>query len=272
MVVNATGIVDGLREWACRAVVTADPTKLASARRTRAWLLAAAIVVPASCAGLFGRQSRRLDALADHGLPATAVITRVDATGTTHYAYAVDGREHTWNVARAAAPYDVGASIDVLYLPEEPSFTRPVSDRRVVAVEAAGQRRFAHRFVVGAAVVLALLAASAHVSIRRMIAGEDPSDPSVFRRRIRERSAVLVALVATVSLAHVADARARGESLVPTVLGFVLSAALVFGVVRFVAGGGPSLLGERAARLGRIVAPIAAIVAVLRLLWFLTQR
>ncbi|MFO0626175.1 MAG: hypothetical protein U0325_11215 [Polyangiales bacterium] len=189
----------------------ADERRITSTRRWRDGLALAAVVVPVGCSALFERQARRLDALADHGRATTGTITAVDAQGTTHYRYEVDGAAHSWNVARAAAPFPVGAELTVTYLPEDPSLSRPVVSRGEVAAEAAGNRRFARRVAAGEVIFFGLFAAMAHRDLGRLRADLDPMDPAVYRRRVREALAVVGALVAMVSVAHALDARSRGS-------------------------------------------------------------
>lgn len=241
-----------------------DSPKLTSTRRARNGLLLAAVLVPAGCSALFERQARRLDALAQHGQTADAQVTDVDAHGTTFYRYEVDRTPYTWNVARAAAPYAVGEVFRVAYLPEEPSFSRPLAVPARAAEEAADNRRFAKRVALGVMAFFALFAALAHRDLGRLRAGQDPLDPAVYRARVRESLTVMLALVGLVSVAHGLEARARGEPVAVVAVGALLALAVVGGTARFVSRNGPSEAAGRIARAMRWLVPAAVVVALLR--------
>ena len=103
-----------------------DLARVTSARRSLGVLLALAVLLPAGCEALFARQSRRLEALAAQGQTTAGVV--ISATSqSTEDRYEVNGRTHTWSVARERAPLPVGAPIAVRYLPEDPSFSRPTA-------------------------------------------------------------------------------------------------------------------------------------------------
>lgn len=116
----------------------------ASLRRSRWSLLVLGVGLALGLHALFERQARRLDALGEHGRVTRAIVTGVqgsDGGGTTDYEYTVDGTSHSWNVRRSEAPFDVGASFSIVYLPEDPELSRPGDDRRVGGREAANSRR-----------------------------------------------------------------------------------------------------------------------------------
>lgn len=111
---------DTMDEARRRQIITTDT-------RGRAIFTALALIVPLTLAFLFKRQENRLRALADHGRTATATVTAVSHQGgtNTHYRYAIDGADYTWNVNRKEAPFAPGERFDITYLPEAPSLSRP---------------------------------------------------------------------------------------------------------------------------------------------------
>lgn len=242
----------------------ADPRRITSTRRWRNGLALAAVVVPVGCSALFERQAKRLDALAREGVATTAEVTAVDARGTIFYRYVVDGTEHRWNVAPGAAPSQVGARFTAVYLPRDPTLSRPVATPAAVAAEAAGNRRFARRLALGEVLFFGLFAAMAQRDLGRLRADADPLDPAVYRERLREALAVIGLLAMGVSIAHGVDARAKGESLAPVALGMALVVAFVAGVVAYVARRGPGEAAGRSAKILRWAAPLAFAVALLR--------
>lgn len=247
-----------------------DTTKLTTTRRWRNGMLLAAVLVPSGCSALFERQARRLDALAAHGQTTDAQVTRIDGRGTTFYRYEVDHTPYTWNVAREAAPYAVGEVFRVSYLPETPSFSRPLAVPAEAAAEAVRSRRFARRFAVGVMLFFGLFAALAHRELGRLRLGLDPLDPEVYRARVREGLTVMVALGGGVSVLHGLEARARGESVGVVVVGFVLVLAVLGVTTRFVTRKGPREATGRSAALMRWVLPAAVILALVRAVaaWF----
>ena len=98
---------------------------IASDARFRIIFAVLAVVVPLALFSLFRRHELRLRALADHGRPGTATLTYATRDGTSHYRYEIDGVTHTWNVARAQAPFAPGQEFPITYLPEDPSLSRP---------------------------------------------------------------------------------------------------------------------------------------------------
>jgi len=244
----------------------ADPRRIDSTRRWRNGLALAAVIVPVGCSALFARQAQRLDALARDGRSTAAEVTSIDGRGTTFYRYTVDGQEHTWNVARAAAPFRVGESFTVTYLPSDPSLSRPVATPAGVATEAAGNRRFARNVAIGEVLFFGLFAAMAHRDLGRLRAGVNPLDPEVYRERLRETLAFVGLLVMAVSVAHGVDARAKGESLIPVVVGALLSVAVLGGTVGFVTRQGPAAVAGRSAKILRWVVPAGVVIALLRVL------
>jgi len=242
-----------------------DPTKLTSTRRWRNGLLLAAVLIPSGCSALFERQARRLDALAAHGHTTEATVLRV-AQGTTWYRYTVANTPYDWNVAHAAAPYAPGASLRVSYLPETPSFSRPLAVPARAADEAVSNRRFARRFALGVMAFFLLFAALAHRELGRLHAGLDPLDPEVYRSRVREALVLMFVLVGGVSMLHGLDAHSRGQSVVPVVAGVLLSVAVIGATVRFVTRDGARGVSARNASLARWLVPAAVGIALVRML------
>src|SRR4051812_19150738 len=127
--------------------------KLADAQgRWCVLFLALAIVLPLAVRPLFERQARRLDALAADGVVVEATVTAVETNGNhvyTVYQYGAGGTTHSWDVARAEAPYDLGAHFSVLYLPAHPDLSRPTTDRARVRAEAANNRSITLKVMLG---------------------------------------------------------------------------------------------------------------------------
>jgi hypothetical protein len=146
-------------------------TRIRQLSRSRNGLAIAAIVVPLALLALFERQARRLDALAARGLPAEAVVTAVSRDGTTFYAYRVGGAEYAWNVSSREAPFLADQTFPIVYLPDDPSFSRPIADRRGATEEAARNRRFTRRAVLAIGLTLAVFAYAAAWELRRARTG-----------------------------------------------------------------------------------------------------
>ncbi len=244
-----------------------DATRERSLSRWRAGLALAALVVPLALFALFERQARRLDALAEQGAPVTANVTRVTEGGTVHYAYWVDGVGYSWNVARDDAPYEPGATFAATYLPDDPSFSRPIADRALAAAEASGNRSFAWKVVLGVGLFLGFFALLTHRDLRRLRAGapREEDDPAAYRQRLMLVGLALAPLLALILGYHASDALERGESVVPVLFGVVLALSVLGGTLLFVLRRGPGEARARAARLMRWVAPIALGIAALRL-------
>lgn len=249
----------------------ADEQRLAQTLRWRNGLVLMSVLAPVSCSALFERQARRLDALARHGALTDARIVRVDGRGNTFYRYEVDHTPYEWNVARRAAPRPVGSVIRVAYLPETPSFSRPIEVPAHAADEAARSRAFARRSAIGVGVFFIALAALAHRERERLRVGANPLDPAVHRARVREALAIMVALVVVVATGHSLAARTRGESTTPVALAALLSLAVIGVTTRSLTQDGPGAVQRRVARLQRWLIPLAFAIALLRLLALLLQ-
>jgi hypothetical protein len=241
--------------------------RIQSLLRWRAGLLFAALLVPGLLYLLFERQARRLDALAAGGESVEARVTGVsDDGGYTYYAYSVNGVEYSWNVARKDAPFPVGTLFPATYSPADPSLSRPGADRQVAVAEAAKNRRFSWKVVLGLALMLLLLAASAHRDLRRIRtnAPSELSDPKAYRRRLMRTALLLLPVLALISGSHIRDAIEKGESILPEVLFFGLVAAIVGGVFFFAAREGPLKAQERSRRILRWAIPLLLGSALLR--------
>ena len=242
-----------------------------SLTRWRVVFLLLAVVVPAGCYGLFERQARRLDALGDHGEPATATVTGVGREGTVFYAYGVGGATYTWNVAREAAPYAVGESFPVTYLPEDPTLSRPGADRSKMTAEAASNRSFARKLEAGALAFFAFNALLCEVRLRRLrkTGRTEWTDPQAYRTRLVLTGVMLLPLLVLVFGWHLGDSLRRGESVWPVWLGLGGSLAVLGGAGFYVLREGRVQAAARSARLLTWVAPLAIGVAALRALAWL---
>ena len=251
------------------------PDTIQSLSRMRAGFALAALVLPLAAGLLFAHQEHRLDALADHGATAVATVTAISRDrGTTFYEYRVDGVEHAWDVRRDDAPFAPGQIFPITYLPEDPSFSRPIADRSLAAREAAHHRSVAWKIVLGLFFALGSVAVLAHRKLARMRAGAPTAlaDPRAYRRRIAVVGVVVVSLVGVVGALHARDALERGESLSPVVFAMILVVAIV-GTIFFLAfRHGPEPAHARAVRVARWIVPLAGAVAFLRLLAALFGR
>jgi len=243
--------------------------------RSRARLVIAAIVLPLALFLLLERQARRLDALATRGEPVDAQVTGVSGdNGTTFYAYRVDGTEYTWNVARAAAPFPVGRTFQATYLPDDPSLSRPISDRSLAAAEAAGNRRFTWKVVLCLGLTLLLFAGLAHRDLHRSRTGapSEWADPKASKTRIVLAALLLLPGLVLIGSFHIGDAVEKGESVVPVVISLGVAIGIIGGFFFYTGREGPTRVGARSARVLRLVAPIAAGIALLRLVAMLLGK
>lgn len=253
------------------ALAPIDLARVTSARRSLGVLLTLAVLLPAGCEALFARQARRLEALAAQGQVTAGVVINA-TTQSTEYRYELNGRTHTWSVARERAPLPVGVPIAVRYLPEDPSFSRPAAAPEGVRAELRAQRRVAAAVVVALGLFFLGLAAMTLRELRRAQRGVDPRSDEALHARRREALAFCGTLVLGVGLAHAQDAQRRGESLVPVALGVVLGAAVLLGTLSHLTAGDGAELATRQARLWRWLAPAAAVIATMRLLAWLVAR
>ncbi len=246
----------------------AETDQARSLARLRTGLAVAALVVPLGLFALLERQARRLEALADHGRPVQAWVTALSSGGgTTHYAYRVDGTEHRWNVAQDEAPHPVGRLFTATYLPEDPSFSRPIAERARASAEAAQSRSFAWKVVLAAFLFLGLLALGAHRALGRLRAGGPSAlaGPEAFGRRLAFFGLLSLAGALVVTGFHLQDAVDRGQSVLPVGLALAATLALVVGVGLFVARKGPEQARARAAKVLRWALPVGLALAALRL-------
>jgi hypothetical protein len=145
--------------------------RIASCARGRWICVFLAVVLPIVPYLLFEHQARRLDALADHGKTIAATVGAPERVGKNvylHYAYTVDDVTHTWAVKAADAPYAEGDTFDVLYLPEDPSLTRPGTDTEKVRLEALSNRSFTRDVVLGIFGFFVLMALIVEAQLRAL--------------------------------------------------------------------------------------------------------
>ena len=252
-----------------------DPARIARLTRWRPFLAAAAVLLPLALFSLITRQSRRLEALADHGRATEAYVTGVSGGGRfTHYAYRVHGIEHDWNVARADAPYALGERFTVSYLPEDPALTRPWVDPPRATAEAAAGRSVSWKAALGLATLLGTFAAALHVDLRRARAGIAVGPPSLrtYRRRLIVTSVVVAIGVALVSGLHARNALAKGESLAPVFIALAIAVGIVAAVFIPAARHGPAAAQLRSTRILRWAVPLAIGVALVRLVMLLVSH
>jgi hypothetical protein len=230
--------------------------------------------VPACAYALFERQARRLDALGDHGEVTTATVTKVEPRGYVSYEYALDGQTHAWSVAQRDAPHAVGERFKILYLPEDLALSRPYVERSRATAEAAANRRFSWKVVLGLATFFGVSLLACELSLRRLRRrGEEVlTDPRAYRTRLVFAFVTLLSFMAVVIGWHTRDALQRGESVGGVVLGGVLSVAVVIGTGVHVLRHGREQAATRSVHLVKWAAPIAAAVAGIRVLVWLAGR
>lgn len=233
-----------------------------------------AVLIPAGLYALFGRQARRLEALADHGLITDAAVTG-RRNGTTFYAYTVDGTAYSWSVRDGEAPMTVGETFAVTYLPEVPSFSRPGTGGSVAAAEAASNRRFAGKTVAGFFWFFAANSLIFQVSLRRLRATgrTEADDPPAYRTRLLLTGLLLVApMLALVFGWHATEALRQNETIWPVVLGAVLGVGVLGGTVFYVLRGGIANATSRARAVLRWSVPLAIAIAMVRAFAWLLGR
>jgi hypothetical protein len=243
--------------------------------RLRAGFVIAAIVLPLALFALFERQARRLDALALKGELVEAYVTGISRDkGTTFYAYRVNGTEYTWNVAHREAPFSVGAAFPVSYLPDDPSFSRPVTDQSLLAKGATDSRSSSWKVVIGLGLTLLTFAGLVHSELRSVRSGarSEQLDPRDFKRRLSFVPLLLLPGFVLVTHFHLKTSIERQESILPVLIALVLCVAIVGSVLVFLGREGPSKVRERSARLFRWTAPVGLGIAVLKLLALLFRK
>jgi len=212
------------------------PAAIRSHTRSRLVLAVLALVLPAALFGLFERHARRLDALGHHGAVADARVVEEEVRrgSTRHaahvaYAFVVDGRRYTWSVARGEIPFYVGETFPVLYLPEDPSLTRPYVDRTRATAEAASNRAATWKIVLAFSGFFAMFALSSHLRLRRIraVGRTEWNDPAAYRRRLAGTGGLLLLALCLVTSWHVRDAHLHGEPAWPSLLGFAFTLAVL---------------------------------------------
>lgn len=233
-----------------------------------------AVLVPGVLYALFGRQARRLDALADHGQRADATVV-ARREGAMFYSYTVNGTTHSWSVRDGAAPLSVGETFAVTYLPEVPSFSRPGLDRSAVAAEAASSRTFTGSVVAGVFWFFAANLIICRVRLRRLRATgrTEVDDPHAYRTRLILTGVLLLApMLALVVGWHANDALRRNEGTWPVVLGAVLSLGVLGGTALYVLREGVGHAARRSSRLVKWTLPLVMAFALVRALaWLLSS-
>jgi hypothetical protein len=243
---------------------------LQSNLRARWVLLALALLLPLGLHLLLERQARRLDALGEHGVAGEATVVRATSE-YTYFVYEVGGVQYDWNVGRDELPEPIGAAVPIVYVPEDPALVRVGHDPTCGAVEAAENRRFGGRVGLGVFgfFTLFFLFGEQQIHELRTHGATVFSDPAMYRRRIVRSVVILAPLLCLVTGYHLADARAKGESIIPVVLALVLSLAILGGTLWFLTHKGRAQAAERSGRLLRILGPLAFTVAGLRLILWL---
>jgi hypothetical protein len=241
------------------------------------WLCAAlALVLPAGCYAGLERQARRLDALGDHGAPATARVTEVTGkpSAFVRYAYSVGGATYTWSVGLDQAPNAVGQEFPILYLPEDPSLNRPGLDRAKAIAEAASNRSFAWKIVAGLFAVLAFTAGLSGWNAARLRGRTfaELTDPKAYVSRLRVVGSIVLAGSIAAFGVGAFRAHEQGESVVPGVLGAGVVVAVLVGAGAWVLRQGPENASARAARLAVWCGWIAAACAALRAIAWVATR
>lgn len=237
--------------------------------RWRAGFAIAAVLLPLALFLLFERQARRLDALAMQGKQVEACVTAVSRDGSTvSYSYRVNGTDYTWSMARDDAPFPVGHSFMAVYLPADPSFSRPLADRSLAALESARNRSFSWKLLLGIGLTLALIAALVHLDLRRIRRGAPPeaSDPRAYRRRLAFIFLILVPLIVLIGGFHFHDAVRRGESIWPVAVGICIPIGIIAALFFFAGRRGPGEGRKLSSRILRWALPIAGGIALLRLM------
>jgi hypothetical protein len=210
-----------------------------------------------------------LDALADHGAQVRAHVSGISRDGSiTYYEYTIDGRTYDWNVRRSEAQFDIGSVFSALYLPENPSLSRPTVTRSVVATEALGVRNFAHRAVLALAFILLPFPILVHFRLRRLrvpSGSTSPTTTSTWRQHL-PTMLVTLPLVVVITGLHLLDALGKGESIAPVVLALGLVVLVVGGTIWYIGRAGQSQYQARSAKLLRWIVPSLVAIACLKAL------
>jgi hypothetical protein len=177
-------------------------------------------------------------------------------------------------VARGDAAFSAGNVFKVVYLPADPSLSRPIADRSLAALESAQNRSFSWKVLLGAGLTLALFAALAHLDLRRIRKGapSEFSDPRVYKRRLVFTFLILLPIILLIAGFHFHDSIERGESVLPVVIGLLIPIGIIAAVFFFAGRHGPMKAKERSARILRWAVPIAGGIALLRLMAMLLGK
>jgi hypothetical protein len=198
-------------------------------------------------------------------------VSRQGGETYVDYAYEIDGTRYTWNVAQKNAPHSIGETFPIVYSPQDPALSRPGTDRSKATTEAASNRSFRTKLVTGIFAFFAFNALICDVRLRRVrkTGQTELTDPKAYRTRLILTGVMLVPLLVLVFGWHLGESLRAGESAWPTVLGMVGALAILGGTGFYVLREGRGQATARSARVLRWAAPLAAGVAVLRLLAWL---
>lgn len=242
----------------------------------RAIFVVLALILPAIFYALFERQARRLDALGVHGVVMEATVTSTSGQGGTEftdYAYEFDGKSYTWNVGQKEAPFPIGRTFPIVVSRDDPSLSRPGTDIAIGTREAAKNRSFSSKAVGALFVFLAICALGCHLRLRRLRATglTEANDPAAYRNRLIFMGALLSPFIVAMFLFGLSDAKEKGESIWPGIIGLGFGLAVLGGTLYFTLRHGPAHAQQRAARILKYAVPLAVIIAVLRLvIWMAT--
>ena len=239
-------------------------------------LAALAVALPLASIGLIERQARRLEALGDHGAITVGTVTKRDRS-VTYYEYQVAGATYAWNVRTSEADHAPGETFPILYLPEDPSLTRPHVDHANVAREASENRRSAAKFAFGIFYFFGAFTIYTWLQIRRFRTYGDAefTDPEAPKRRLRTLGVIASPILLGIFAAHFVDARARGESTAPVFVAMAVVVVVLFGVSYQLLSRGPAGNADIQARSKRMLkwtVPAFIAITVLRVVLEVISR
>ena len=248
---------------------------LRDARRSALVMAALAVGLPALFTALADHHARQLDDLANHGVPVTALVSRVDSDGIGYVAYDVDGRAYASSIGRGdAPPMHSGQTLSLVVLPETP--TRfAAGDRGHATAMANDTRRLAWQVDLGLLWFFGYGAALSAWQYRRWrrTGRTEHHDRRAYRARLALSAVWLAPFVALIFGRRWLDDHAAGESPWPTLLAAAFTLGIVGGTGWYVMRAGHPHVGERAARIMRWAAPLAIAAASLKLYaWLIAGR